>query len=196
MIIKAGYYNWNEFGLSDSFYPEDMPEEWRLAFYANDIECTQISLNGLDNHSLDDIEELFEDLSPQFSLMVRCDDVDQWGLLKTLLDAEIKIAALIISESFQEKWSKSLVEYSVPYIIEGELSPISFAKHVDAKQLLKNNLNIIYLDELLGLKSIRLLIEQWIEQGLGEEYYLLLNPSVYQSSMAGDIRVMIEMMGY
>ena len=195
MNIKTGYYNWNEFGLKDSFYPDDMPGEWRLTFYANEIECTQISLDGLGD--LDEAGELFEDLNEQFHLLVHCHDEKQWSLLNQLLENdEISIAALLINELSQKHWSEQLKKASIPCFFKSDEQSILFEKNVVGRQLLKDGLKIVYLDELLSLKQIRLFIEQWAKEAQNVEYYILLNASIYNSAQAGEIRLMIEMMGY
>lgn len=194
MNIKVGYYNWNDFGLKDSFYPHDMPAEWRLVFYANEIECAQISLDSL-RHSKD-AEALFEGLNEQFHLMVYCDDKHQWLLIDKLLkNDEITIKTLLTNELSRKQWSESLAKYAIPCFVKDNEQELWFDNNVVGRQLLKNKLNIAYLDALLNLKQIRIFIEQWAEDEQ-LEYYILLNPSVYKSSLAGEIRLMIEIMGY
>lgn len=195
MIFKTGYYNWHNFGLKDSFYPDDMPEEWRLTFYANEIECVQISLSSL--KEMDDVDELFENLTDQFSLIIYCDDVALGDQLASLLENDdISINALVLSEPFHQKWSQQLDQYSIPCLVESKNKGITFDQSLSGSQLVNKQFNILYLDELLDLKNIRLLIEQWVKGEKAEEYYLLLNPSCYKSSAAGELRLLIEMMGY
>ncbi len=37
--MQIGSIDWNHFHWFDSFYPESLPEEWRLTYYANEFPC-------------------------------------------------------------------------------------------------------------------------------------------------------------
>ena len=65
--VKVGVYGWSGFAPGHSFYPEDMPDEWRLAFYANEFEsaCVDLTRGGPDS---DTLAEWVEDLPGDFEL--------------------------------------------------------------------------------------------------------------------------------
>ncbi len=195
MIIKTGYYDWNDFGIKDSFYPEDMPKEWRLSFYANEHECVQIALAGLDK--IEDINELFEDLPEQFDLIVRCDEVAQWPLLGDLLASEeVSIKAIVLNELCQQQWSEQLAKLSVPVFMPNDRQSLNFKVNMKSSQLLNSEMNIVYVSDIQTLKQWRAFIDQWVAEESAEEYYLLLKADVFNSSVSSELRLMIEMMGY
>ena len=200
MRIKIGYYDWNQFGLKDSFYPEDMPLEWKLTFYANEIECTQLALGKL--KSTDDISELFEDLSDDFDVLIKMDEIDQWPLLSELLvNNNANIKAVVCSEECQKRHSKQIASFSVPCFNEADINEadkvsISLLPEINAKQLLTGSMNIVYVNEMLTLKQWRVFIDQWVLQADQEDCFLMLDADVFSSSVSGELRMMIDMLGY
>jgi hypothetical protein len=38
-IVRIGCRGWQDTPWSAGYYPEDLPEEWRLAYYANEADC-------------------------------------------------------------------------------------------------------------------------------------------------------------
>lgn len=192
MIIKTGYYDWNDFALKDSFYPDDIPEEWRLSFYANEIECAQICLAGL--QKMEGFDELFDDLPEQFDLIVKCDALDQWSLLEDLLNNDdINIKTIVLNELCLQQWSDQLAKFSVPVCLLDEKQSLGLEIKIKPS---KGSINIVYANEVQSLKQWRAFIDQWVAEDSAEEYYLLLRSDVYNSSLSAELRMMIEMMGY
>jgi len=195
MRIKAGYYDWNQFGLNDSFYPDDMPPEWRLTYYANEIECAQIDLSQLND--VGDIEELFDDLHEQFDVLIRFNDVNQWPLLNELLENEdVNIKAVICSDHCFKQYSKRIDSFDVACVAEEDKQLLSFNAQCQATQIMVAGLNIVFVDEVLTLKQWRLFVDAWVAEGKQEHYFLMLNSNVFKASVVAELRMMIDMLGY
>ncbi len=46
--LLVGVYDWRQFGLSDHFYPPDLPQDWRLGYFANEFETACVLLDEAD----------------------------------------------------------------------------------------------------------------------------------------------------
>jgi len=192
MIIKVGYYDWHEFGLKDSFYPDDMPPEWRLTFYANEMECTQIDISALK-----DIDELFDDLPERFDIVIHAQDNQQWPVLQQLLESnELNIKAIVCTKQCQQQWAEALARYAVPCFSNRDERVFNNELNVKALQVSITELNILYVDEALKLKQWRQLIEEWVAQSKAQQGYLMLNAKSIKSSVASELRIMMDMMAY
>ncbi len=65
MEIKVGVFDWDRFAIQGGFYPDDIPQEWRLAYYSNEFACACLSMT----HHVQQIESLsllLEDLPDGF----------------------------------------------------------------------------------------------------------------------------------
>lgn len=89
MTIKIGHYNWEKLHEKGGFYPDDLPSDWRLSFYANEFECAELQISL---YSEEEIEVLCEDLPKDFELVLNtsaqknCRDIE-----KCLQSMEVKI---------------------------------------------------------------------------------------------------------
>lgn len=51
MLLNAhrlwwGAWDWRHAGWHSRYYPDDLPEDWRLAYYANEFRCVGVPLNA------------------------------------------------------------------------------------------------------------------------------------------------------
>lgn len=65
--IRVGVYDWEKFAVKGTFYPPDMPLEWRLAFFANEFETACLRLTDERLRQPIDFEWL-QDLAEGFRL--------------------------------------------------------------------------------------------------------------------------------
>lgn len=65
--IKVGVFDWADFPAEKGFYPDDLPAEWKLAYYSNEFDSACLSLPVLaENSNL--LLESIEDLAESFEL--------------------------------------------------------------------------------------------------------------------------------
>ena len=65
-ILSLGTLGWDQGFEATGFYPEDLPEDWRLTYLSNELDRVAIPLSLLDELEADDIEEWAEDTHEQF----------------------------------------------------------------------------------------------------------------------------------
>lgn len=65
--VLIGSASWEEDEWQASFYPEDLPPEWRMAYYANEFSTTVINCHDYaDSARLDLLSEMLEDCHEGF----------------------------------------------------------------------------------------------------------------------------------
>ncbi len=64
--ILIGSYGWLNPQWPGSYYPDDLPLEWQLSYYANDMECVLGPVEQWLNASMVDLQVWLEDLPAAF----------------------------------------------------------------------------------------------------------------------------------
>ena len=78
MNVLLGAETWQVPSWDQEYYPEDLPEEWQLSYYANEFSTTLIDCQRyLGAESLDHLGEILEDCHDEFRpvLSVHCQQV-------------------------------------------------------------------------------------------------------------------------
>ena len=71
--LKVGVFDWPRFARGQDFYPDDLPPEWRLNYYANAFETACLPLSALPGPG-EEREEWLDSLPPGFRLDLWIDD--------------------------------------------------------------------------------------------------------------------------
>lgn len=69
----VGAFDWRHPHWYDSYYPDDLPADWRLAYYANDFTCVLLSESAW--RMADEVEwsEWRDEVSPGFRFLLELD---------------------------------------------------------------------------------------------------------------------------
>jgi len=65
--LKLGCYGWNHAHWAGRYYPDDLPEDWRLSYYANDYSCVLVPANYC---LQDDIEDWLDEVHETFKFFM------------------------------------------------------------------------------------------------------------------------------
>jgi hypothetical protein len=85
--VSVGVFDWGHFGLTGGYYPDDLPAEWRLAYFANDFDSACLRLASY-NRQQGLLEEMLDDLPERFDLSWLIDRQVDFGLIETALGAD------------------------------------------------------------------------------------------------------------
>ncbi len=194
--IRVGLYDWTEFPSISGFYPDDLPEEWKLSFFANEFSSVCISLCNTFNEAL--LLEWVEDLPEEFQLSFELNELSQLKALSTLLEqTAMEIDYLIVEPSEQQNWLKNNAYQSV----------LTRADMIDSSQIL-SRLSIWTPDNKIESSAIALLpdiddkriyrqwIELWLENNGQQELTLWIDGKTARYSTISDLRILVELMGY
>jgi len=64
--ILIGATGWNHPAWVGSYYPEDLPEDWRLSYYSNELNTVLVPESDWTNKNRDDIEEWIDETHDEF----------------------------------------------------------------------------------------------------------------------------------
>jgi len=64
--ILIGARGWNHSAWQGPFYPDDLPEDWRLSYYANEFSTVLVPEDEWLNSNKEDIEQWFNDTNDEF----------------------------------------------------------------------------------------------------------------------------------
>ncbi len=87
--VLTGTSGFQHSGWDESYYPPDIPADWKLAFYANDFNAVLLPESVWRETSPDDLEQWLEDIDEGFRVYLRvtCSmpDLDESGKISKLL---------------------------------------------------------------------------------------------------------------
>ncbi len=68
--IRLGAMEWRDPAWVGQFYPADMPEEWRLSYYASQFNCVFLKAKDWCDASLSELEQWCDDVHSQFVFLL------------------------------------------------------------------------------------------------------------------------------
>lgn len=95
--VMIGSCGWEHPAWETSFYPDDLPEEWRMVFYSNEFPVLQLPLSRLLDVSAGELDEWLEDGQEGFRLVVELDAELDSRAEARLLELQQRLMALIIT---------------------------------------------------------------------------------------------------
>lgn len=91
-----GACGWEHLDWDTTFYPDDLPEDWRMGFYSNEFPVLQLSLSRLLEVDEDELTEWLEDSHEGFRLVVELDSTLGGEAEARLLALRKRLLALVI----------------------------------------------------------------------------------------------------
>lgn len=181
--IQLGVYHWQLFADDASFYPEDLPEDWRLSFYANEFETACIDADWiLDNRA--GWANLVEDLDDRFCLAIGIEHDQQWHRLHDVTEIPDQVDMLILDVTGSNH-------------VATDLQLIHRSDCWSPEQPSASRLAV--LPSSATLKQYRQWIDQWMGIGTDAEQevrWLWLDGTKTSYRQLAELRSLIELMGY
>ena len=69
--LRVGARGWFHAAWQESFYPEDLPEDWQLSYYANEFSTVLVPADYWSRYNMD-AEQLLDDVSEDFVFYLEC----------------------------------------------------------------------------------------------------------------------------
>jgi len=185
--IKVGVFDWQGFACDGGFYPEDLPQEWRLQFYSNEFATACIDLNAWMSGEHDC--ETFEDLRDSFELSLAVRDESALRHAETLSSqCQLRLHALINDDAESCPLAASPLAGSSWQCRSTLWTPAS---------TLARSSSIALLPGAQGLRQYRGWIEQWLATAPpGDRLSLWLDGANTDYKTLADCRQLVELMGF
>ena len=113
--VVVGARGWLHEHWAESFYPEDIPEDWRLGFYANEFNTLLVPWPQW-RESVEALEEGLEDTSDEFHLYLELPDEHQ-ALPAHLSDIKDNVTGLICTESAAKDWQAEAASLKIKLLV-------------------------------------------------------------------------------
>ncbi len=123
----VGAFGWNQAGWLESFYPEDMPEDWRLDYYSQFFKAVLVPETEWQSWTNDDMDDLVEALEDEtfyfvFDVVEAMDDEIQARLMSLKARLATQAYGLLCHDNVQVPDALDKV-YCVTYVTESETLP-------------------------------------------------------------------------
>ncbi len=89
--VRVGAMDWRDPAWAGSFYPADMPEEWRLSFYASQFNCVFLKASEWRQAQPQELEQWGDDVHSQFVFLLENDE--NLSLPTALADKAVMLSA-------------------------------------------------------------------------------------------------------
>ena len=204
--IKVGLYDWVKFPAQQGFYPDDLPTDWKLSFYANEFETACINIDETVDMEL--LNEWVDDLPDDFQLsfnLIKTDLVDQ--LAESLEQNSLNINYLLVPPLerdilLQNESLKVVLSRSESDV--GKSQQVITASTVWAPDNSFVSASIALLPDIdpgVGLsvgnnRLYRNWIELWLKDNCQQELTLWLDAKTSRYSSLSELKTLVELMGY
>ena len=194
--IKVGLFDWDKFPLNNDFYPDDLPAEWKLSFYANEFETVCINFDELVKEP--SLDEWFDDLAESFDLCLSLSSAEQFEQLTRLVQqSELKLNCLLIDEQERDILLQNKPDISV-LLAAGMIRPEQI---VSRSSLWTPDINvksagIALLPDIDNIRLYREWIELWLQDNSHQQLKLWMDGSTARYATLSKLRTLVELMGY
>ena len=199
--ISVGVFDWANFPRQQDFYPEDIPQEWKLAYYSNEFNSACLSLTGLESR-IDEVMEWIEDLPEAFELSLYMDHSSQVPILQSLQQAQACTVNTLVLDTHQ---CNNLLHNEN---LQAVLSCSSFEStaccefdHIwrpDARA--GDHLRIAIFPAADSMRQKREWIDQWLKDSESDvaagRKTLWLSGAETSYQQLSEMRTLVELMGY
>lgn len=199
--ISVGVFDWVNFPGQPGFYPDDIPEEWKLSFYSNEFNSACLSLAGLDSQP-ERLTEWVEDLPETFELSIYMDHSTQIPILQSLLQqVDGQLYALILGprEGNNLLHNKNLQALlSTSGLADVALYEFNQIWRPDHRVRADHRIAMFPVAE--NMRQNRAWIDQWLKDSESDpdasQKTLWLAGSEISYQRLSEMRTLIELMGY
>jgi hypothetical protein len=94
--VMVGASGWEFSAWDERFYPEDLPEDWRLGYYSNEFPVVLLPASRLAEAGPDEVEEWLEETNAQFRFVLQLDLAPDTALEAKLAELHPKLLAVIV----------------------------------------------------------------------------------------------------
>lgn len=202
--LTVGAFGWQHSAWQDTYYPEDLPEDWQLDFYSHHFNVVLVPESEWEQASEGDIEQWTEDVSEGFEFLFAVSQasineavIKQLGLVKQITAQYF--AGIVVTPS-QDKFSESDVRLlntlSPVYIDDTGASASGLLSCWRQGAPVENAVTgFISLKKTDTLRDVRACIEAFLAQGADQQKtYLIFEGDSPSIKTMQDSQIVIQML--
>ncbi len=203
--IETGSLGWTHAAWDNDYYPEDLPEDWRLDYYSHHFQFVLMQTDEWLHVSQGDIQQWLEDVNETFTffLAIRPEAIDsaaieQIGNIKAGLgDRLCGLVILQVDDSLPESIIKSLTELTTVYLDTDQFADLP----AGTKPCWRNEREVS--DCIIGfmrpevakdMRAMRAQIEVFLQQCKAKPLYLIYEGQAPATKAMQDAQVIIQML--
>ena len=183
MHILIGACGLNHEQWIGQFYPDDMPDDWRLSYYANEFEALLLPFSVWSTFDIGEIESWLEDVPNEFNLYFEVDSKVCNPTVKKMLSHDLFSQRQVEFSSFASKPLSKNCTLKQGAILE-------YDSHCEKKAALK-----IYAEDVINNEEIRQVIER-----VQEEYHgfntlcLFFDQALLDIGLMNTTKIIVDLM--
>ena len=183
MQIVVGAYGWQHEQWEKTFYPEDIPPDWRLNYYANEFEAVLVPFRIWSTSDNSELKKWMGDLPENFQLFFEASaGHEDQAANKVLLDGLLLYPPVIFSPA---KYNETSVQFGMQEaLLEGSRFGQSDAV------LLR-----IFAADVINPEQIRQIIER-VQEGYSryETIYLFFDQTLADMSILSTASIIVDLL--
>ncbi len=202
--LQVGAYGWLHSHWRDSYYPDDLPEDWQLSYYSNDFNVVMVPAyywhqqQGYFCESWLDAVHLDFRFYIELPSSILTNGEDTGRFLQQLKDLQSQLLGVVINvEKVQPGWiaqlqllSASVALFGNGSIADLKIKPIALSTGVKPVEL------AIFDDNLTELRQTRILIEQFVEKTVSSQQTIIVKNMALKAVDLIKLRSVVEIMGF
>ena len=188
--IKLGVCYWQDFPAKGNYYPDDLPQDWYLAYYANEFNLAVFNIPSAEDDQIELIDAISE-APDELDWWLRVASTSVYQNFNRLLEQEgLAPTALFID-------TKQKMEPEIQNVIHSQVCFYSDkAWRPDNPSIAQAEM--AFFNQPALLKQQRQWVEHWLETSNQNpsNRILLVDGRSYDYQQLHELQTLIELMGY
>ena len=183
--LRVGAYGWRHDHWQQSFYEDELPEDWQLTFYANEYSTVLVPASYLDESR--DIEQWCDDVNENFRFYFEWPE--QAGadseLLAELMSADENLGGILLNTSTQLSAGCPVYDWRANNGLDKVWQP---------SHPVKTDLAVFAVEQS-DLRQQRAWLESFVEDSAGKARALLVTDPELDIQKLRELKTLVELKG-
>jgi len=203
--IEAGSLGWTHPSWDNDYYPEDLPEDWRLDYYSHHFQVILMQTSEWLQASEDDAAQWLVDVKDSFVFFLAIEPqalsvaaIKQLGLINAVLGERLQgLVIFKASHGLQESIVEQLKSMVTVYVDADQLTGLPTGTRScwrSGRDVTNCEIGFIIPDVAKNMRAMRAQIEEFLKQSSAEQLYLIYEGEPPSTKSMQDAQVIIQML--
>jgi hypothetical protein len=203
--IEIGALGWTHPGWDNDYYPEDLPEDWRLDYYSHHFQFVLMQPGEWLHAGDDEIGQWLEDVKDSFDffLALEPDDIDvpaieQIGRIKNMLSERLRgLVILQYDNKIEASMLRDLSALATVYVdTDANIEEADKIKPCwrMGREISSSPIGFIEEDATKDMRNMRAHIEAFIEQGGTQPLYMVYEGKSPSTRAMQDAQMILQLL--